>query len=146
MAFSSAMLADVCSIYIYDEATNELVLKATKGLKPESVDNVRMKPGEGMVGMAMKDKVPVCEKCADENPYYKFYPNTNEELYEFTMGVAKGIVDKKTLSEFFANHVGWDVQFADAGIDARGVVIYIWAGFGHYFDNSDDAIPTELAV
>lgn len=31
---------------------------------------------------------------------------TNEELYEITMGVAKGIVDKKTLSKFFTSHIG----------------------------------------
>ena len=30
---------------------------------------------------------------------------TNEELYEITMNVAKGTVDKKTLTEFFNRHV-----------------------------------------
>ena len=81
------MLADVCSVYIFDESTNELVLKATKGLKQESVDEIRLKPGEGLVGMAMKDRIPICEKCADDSPYYKFYPNSNEELYESFLAV-----------------------------------------------------------
>ncbi len=31
---------------------------------------------------------------------------TNDELYEITMGVANGTVDKKYLTEFFRQHVG----------------------------------------
>ena len=35
---------DVCSIYLYDEEEDLLVMRATQGLHPDSVGQVRMKP------------------------------------------------------------------------------------------------------
>jgi phosphotransferase system enzyme I (PtsP) len=48
------MQAEVCSIYLYDDRKEELVLKATRGLSPESVERVRLKLGEGLVGLAVQ--------------------------------------------------------------------------------------------
>ncbi|MCU0822253.1 MAG: phosphoenolpyruvate--protein phosphotransferase [Spirochaetes bacterium] len=76
------MDAEVCSIYLYDDTTEELVLKATKGLKQDSVNKVKLKLGEGLVGLCMKDLTPVCEKCGNDNPSFKFYPGINEENYD----------------------------------------------------------------
>ena len=47
---SQHLQAEVCSIYLYDEETRELVLKATKGLNPEAVEKVRMAYGTGLGG------------------------------------------------------------------------------------------------
>jgi phosphotransferase system enzyme I (PtsP) len=47
------MDADVCSIYLYEEKSKELVLKATIGLNPGAIGHVRMKIGEGLVGIKM---------------------------------------------------------------------------------------------
>lgn len=46
--------AHVCSIYLFEEAGNRLVLKATQGLNPGAVDTVWMKPGEGLVGQCFE--------------------------------------------------------------------------------------------
>ena len=51
----------VCSIYLYDPQEQELVLRATKGLNPESVGRVRLKLGQGLTGLALKEMRPVCE-------------------------------------------------------------------------------------
>jgi len=42
--------AQVCSIYLYDESTDELVLSATSGLNPGAVGKIRVKMGEGIAG------------------------------------------------------------------------------------------------
>lgn len=76
------MAAEVCSIYLYDDTTDYLTLKATIGLNPDSVNNVRLRLGEGLVGLAMRDLSPICEKCGIENPNFKFYPGINEENFE----------------------------------------------------------------
>ena len=81
------MQAEVCSIYIYNESTKMLELKANVGLKNESVDMVRMKCGEGIVGTALKEMRPICEKCGEDNPNYKFYPGIDEELYRSFLAV-----------------------------------------------------------
>ncbi|MCC6758210.1 MAG: phosphoenolpyruvate--protein phosphotransferase [Candidatus Omnitrophica bacterium] len=84
---SSHMHSEVCSIYIYYENTNELVLRATKGLKPEAIGKVTMKLGEGLTGIALKELRPVCEKNASKTPGYRYFPDIGEELYESFLAV-----------------------------------------------------------
>ncbi len=79
---SKHMNAEVCSIYLYDETIKELVLKATVGLAAESINNVRLKLGEGLVGLSLQNMEPICEKCGTDNPNFKYYPGIDEELYE----------------------------------------------------------------
>jgi phosphotransferase system enzyme I (PtsP) len=76
------MQAAVCSIYLYDEEKKELVLKATKGLHPDSVERVKLNLGEGLVGLALKELRPVCEPVASASPHFKFFPGIFEERYE----------------------------------------------------------------
>ena len=45
------MHVDASSIYIYDVSQNQLILKATHGLNPKVVEEVRMSPSEGLVGL-----------------------------------------------------------------------------------------------
>ena len=52
---SEHMKSQVCSIYLYYEDKGELVLKATKGLNPDSVGKVKMKLGEGLTGLALEE-------------------------------------------------------------------------------------------
>lgn len=79
--------AEVCSIYLYDESAKELVLKATVGLKHDSVNNVKLKLGEGLVGLSLLNMSPVCEKCGEENPNFKFYPGIDEEYFQSFLAV-----------------------------------------------------------
>lgn len=81
------MASDVCSIYLYYEDTNELVLKATKGLNPSSVNNVKMKLGEGLTGKALKELRPICEGEASSNPGFRFFPGIGEERFESLLAV-----------------------------------------------------------
>jgi phosphotransferase system enzyme I (PtsP) len=81
------MRAEVCSIYLYDETSEELVLKATKGLSQESVGSIKLKLGEGLVGTTLKELRPVREDRGSDNPLFKFYPGINEELYEAFLAV-----------------------------------------------------------
>ncbi len=81
------MHSEVCSIYIYYENTNELILRATKGLKPQAIGNVKMKLGEGLTGIALKELRPVCEKNASKSVGYRYFPDIGEELYESFLAV-----------------------------------------------------------
>lgn len=79
---SAHMHSDVCSIYLYYENTKELVLKATKGLSPDSIGKVKLKLGEGLTGLAVKEMRPICEKNASNTPGYRYFPDIGEESYE----------------------------------------------------------------
>lgn len=81
------MHAAVCSVYLYDEEAEELVLSATHGLNPEAIGKTRLKVGEGITGMAFKELRPVREEQGNRNPYFKFIPGTNEEQYSAFLAV-----------------------------------------------------------
>ncbi|MCF7855279.1 MAG: phosphoenolpyruvate--protein phosphotransferase [Candidatus Pacebacteria bacterium] len=81
------MRARVCSIYLYEESTEELVLSATHGLRAEAVGSVRLKLGEGITGMALKELRPICESQGSRNPNFKFIPGIEEERYAAFLAV-----------------------------------------------------------
>jgi len=84
----------VCSIYLYDQTADELVLKATVGLNPQAVGQVRMHTGQGLVGTVMATNEPVCEGHASQNPRFRYFPETDELPYESFLAVPiqKGVV------------------------------------------------------
>ena len=73
--------APVCSIYLYNEKSNRLTLKATKGLKPEAVNKIYMKPGEGLVGRSFETLSIVREGNAGKTPGFKYFKEAGEEAY-----------------------------------------------------------------
>lgn len=79
--------AQVCSIYLLEAESSELVLRATVGLKPDAVGRVRLKTGDGLVGTALKELRPICESCASRHPAFRFFPGTDEEHYEAFLAV-----------------------------------------------------------
>ena len=84
----------VCSIYLYDETADELVLTATVGLNPEAVGRVRMGSGQGLVGMVMATHQAMREGHASRNPQFRYFPETDELQYESFLAVPiqKGVV------------------------------------------------------
>lgn len=88
------MKAAVCSIYLFDEARQELILRATQGLDRSAIGRVKLKLGEGITGMAMKELRPICEGRGSRNPSFKHIPGILEERFEAFLAVPilRGIV------------------------------------------------------
>jgi phosphotransferase system enzyme I (PtsP) len=89
---AGVMGTDVASLYLLDEAKNELELRATKGLSTQSVGRVRMKVGEGLTGLAVERMRPVAVADAGRHPKYKFFPLTHEEKFHSFLAVP--LIDK----------------------------------------------------
>ena len=81
------MDADVCSIYLLDEASGSLVLRATRGLDAESVGKVHLQIGEGITGTCVKELRPIREARATSNPAFKRIPSIREEAYQSFLAV-----------------------------------------------------------
>ncbi len=77
----------VCSIYLLEEETGELVLRATKGLSPEAVGRVRMPVGTGLVGATLETLAPVCEGDAPTNPRFKYFTVAGEDPFRSFLSV-----------------------------------------------------------
>lgn len=81
------MRSDVCSVYLYDETADKLVLRATHGLNPESVGKVELRPGEGITGRALKELRPIREAHADRSPHFKRVSGLGEEQFQSFLAV-----------------------------------------------------------
>ncbi|MFH0881145.1 MAG: GAF domain-containing protein, partial [Lentisphaerota bacterium] len=81
------MKAAVCSVFLYDDQKQELVMVANQGLNPELVGKLRLKLGEGLIGQALKELRPIREASGSTNPNYKIIPGSYEEKYEAFLAV-----------------------------------------------------------
>ncbi len=79
--------SDVCSVYLYDVDDHELVLRATAGLNPQTVNHVRLKLGEGLVGSCLKEYRVIRVEKASQHPQYKYFPDTEEENFESFLAI-----------------------------------------------------------
>jgi phosphotransferase system, enzyme I, PtsP len=81
------MQADVCSIYIYDDAKGELVLRANTGLKPDVAGEIKLKSGEGIVGTVFEKNEPVCVIDGFAHPHFCYFKGIGEEQYKSFLSV-----------------------------------------------------------
>lgn len=86
--------SSVCSIYLYNPEDRLLTLRASRGLNPESIGQVRLSLGQGLTGLALQEMQTVCEEDASRNPNYRFFPGIFEERYNAFLAVpiTRGLV------------------------------------------------------
>jgi two-component sensor histidine kinase/putative methionine-R-sulfoxide reductase with GAF domain len=86
---AEALETDACFVYLYDEAADELVLRASYGTRVEEMTKVpKMRPGEGITGAAAAERAPVMiPRAAHLDPRFKSFANLREEQYESILAV-----------------------------------------------------------
>ena len=115
---------EACFVYLYDEGTDELVLRATHGTSVEEMTRrPRMRPGEGITGSAAAERSPVMiPSQAHLDPRFKRFPNLPEEEYESILAVPilarerlAGALNVRTLQprEFTRDEIDLLVAIAD---------------------------------
>src|SRR5437764_7546780 len=86
---AEALHVDACFVYLYDERSDELVLRATYGTSvDEMTRRPRLRPGEGITGSAAAERAPVMIPAqAHLDPRFKQFPNLPESQYESILAV-----------------------------------------------------------
>ena len=92
---ASNMIAEVSSIYVR-LPDDSLELFATEGLRKEAVHALRMKKGEGLVGLIADWGEPINLTDAQKHPNYSYKPETGEEVYHSFLGVPM-VRDRRTI-------------------------------------------------
>jgi len=82
-----ALKVDVCSVYLHEEESGELILLATDGLLPAAVGRVKIPVTEGLVGWVAGRAEPINIVGASHHPRYRYFPETGEERYDSFLGV-----------------------------------------------------------
>jgi two-component system, NtrC family, sensor histidine kinase HydH len=75
------MKVDVCSIYLFDDIRETLILEATIGLKNDAIGQARITLGEGITGRAAKQGRTVAVSDVTTDKRHKYIPITGEEEY-----------------------------------------------------------------
>jgi two-component sensor histidine kinase len=84
---SQVMGVDSCSIYLQEEGSDRLVLKATTGLAHEAIGKAYLGGGEGLTGWAVTHGQVVATPDALNDPRFKLLPETREEGLRSLMAV-----------------------------------------------------------
>lgn len=64
----NAVRVDVCAVYLTDVDQDDCVLAAAEGLNPELIGSVRVRLGEGLVGLVAERKELIVETDAGAHP------------------------------------------------------------------------------
>jgi two-component sensor histidine kinase/putative methionine-R-sulfoxide reductase with GAF domain len=121
---ADALGTEACFVYLYDDRTNELILRATYGTSIEEMTKrPRMRPGEGITGTAAADRAPVMiPSQAHLDPRFKQFANLSEDDYESILAVPilardklAGALNVRTLAprEFTQDEIELLVAIAD---------------------------------
>jgi two-component sensor histidine kinase/putative methionine-R-sulfoxide reductase with GAF domain len=86
---AEALGTEACFVYLYDEAADELVLRATHGTAVEAMTRrPRMRPAEGITGTAAAERKPIMIPAqAHLDRRFKAFPNLPEDEYESILAV-----------------------------------------------------------
>ncbi len=78
---STAMEMDGCTVFLRDEATNVLALRAAKGMDPSTVGAVTLRIGRGIAGMAAQQQQTIAATNAPEHPNYFNHPGLTGDVF-----------------------------------------------------------------
>jgi two-component system, sensor histidine kinase PdtaS len=121
---ADALGTEACFVYLYDERTDELVLRATHGTRVEEMTKrPRMRVGEGITGTAAAERAPVMiPSQAHLDPRFKQFANLPEDEYQSILAVPilarehlAGALNVRTLEprEFTRDEIDLLVAIAD---------------------------------
>lgn len=68
---ANVMKAKICSLWLLDESTEELRIRATQAMSEEYLKERSLKVGEGIVGLVAKEKKPIIIEDVLKDPRYK---------------------------------------------------------------------------
>jgi biopolymer transport protein ExbB/TolQ len=108
----SALHTDVCSVYMTDPVRGEHVLMATDGLRSGAVGTVRLKIGQGLIGLAASRAEPVNVDDAPAHPAFRYIAETAVEAGDHHEGALTENIDRNTW-------VGMSVQRSVEEVQSR---------------------------
>lgn len=82
----AAMHTDVCTIYLHDKATQQLVFRATEGLNSEKVGQFGLGFDEGLVGWVATREEPLNLDDASAHPQFQLVEGLGEEPFNAFLG------------------------------------------------------------
>jgi len=87
LRIKESMGTEVCSIYLFDQKSNQYYLMATQGLNQSAVGQSRLGYSEGLVGHVGQREEPINLEDAASHPKFQYLPETGEDAFKAFLGV-----------------------------------------------------------
>ena len=78
---------EVCSVYLYDKNSDDLTLRATRGLNNAAIGQIRIAMGDGVTGAAAKEGRPISVDDVQREPRFRREPMLDEEPFRSILAV-----------------------------------------------------------
>jgi two-component system, sensor histidine kinase PdtaS len=114
---TAAMEMDGCTVFLRDEATNVLALRAAKGMDPSTVGAVTLRIGRGIAGMAAQQRKTIAAPNAPEHPNYFNHPGLTGDVFESQLSSPLIADEQQRLVGVISVHRLRAGEFSDADIE-----------------------------
>ncbi len=91
---ASVMGAKICALWLIDEESGELKIRATQALSQEYLEDRSLKVGEGIVGSVAKERKPIIIKDVLKDPRYKEKKLAKKEGFTSMLSVPMMVKDR----------------------------------------------------
>ncbi|HET9224129.1 MAG TPA: GAF domain-containing protein, partial [Roseiflexaceae bacterium] len=78
---------EACSVYLYDKNSDDLTLRATRGLNPAAIGQFRLPLGDGINGWAAKEGKPIAVRDVRQDSRFHVEPSLGEEPFRSMLAV-----------------------------------------------------------
>lgn len=85
---------EICSIYVYDESQQKLIMKATHGYPSSAIDKIVLSPGEGITGSVFSSGKSINSNKPQKLTHYYYFPELGEERIHSILSVPLKIAEK----------------------------------------------------
>lgn len=117
-AVAEVLMLDDCSIYLFDEGSNSLVLRATTGLNSRAIGRTNFNISHGIIGWSVRHGKPVAVENAREDPRYIYSPEIRDDhlrsmlsvpIILYTVGKLIGVICFQTCTtrKFSREEIGF---------------------------------------
>lgn len=79
--------SEVCSLYLLEEQSDILILRATYGLAADSVGKVHLHIGEGLTGIAARQRSILAVEDPQNDPRYRHFSGIGEEQFHSFLAI-----------------------------------------------------------
>ncbi|HYI26038.1 MAG TPA: GAF domain-containing protein, partial [Thermomicrobiales bacterium] len=73
--------SDACEVFLHDDSTGLLILRAAVGLNPASVNAVTIRIGMGITGLAAQESRIISAPDSHRHPAFLAHPGIGDEIY-----------------------------------------------------------------
>ncbi len=137
---TTAMDMEGCTIFLRDEATNVLALRAAKGMDPATVGAVTLRIGRGIAGMAAQQRKTIVAANAREHPSFYSHPGLTGDNFGSQVSSPLIVDEQQRLVGVISVHRLAAGEFTDADIEFLETVAGV---LGVAVDNSRQSAHTD---